>query len=484
VSVVTLAVLPFADMSPAHDQDYFSDGLTEELLNQLANIKGLRVTARTSSFEFKGKGEDVRVIGEKLGVGNVLEGSVRKDGKQLRITAQLINSRDGTHLWSRTYDRELSGVFALQEEVAKDVANALSVTLDVGNLTREQGGTINIEAYDKYLQARRLYQQNGPAESRQAAQLLRESVTLDPKFSRAWMLLSYALFESMIGVPDTEIGPVRQEAVAAGNRVLELTPDTWGAQLLRASRFMGQGEWAKAEAALGAAIAAGAPTSGDHEVAITRGFLLRGVGRIRETVNIYEQARNVDPLSLYVSSDLQTWLDAAGRSIEAQAEYERSRSLAGNHGQANIFAMLRLLARKDATPTAIKAMFRRLLDEEKVRMPISHALAEKFSNDEQAREAIRRAIDSPENQDRVRMNVLLMYADRFEEKELTLRAMRRAAIDFRSLEALWLPLTTDLRSGPGFKEIVRATGLVDYWRSSGKWGDFCKPVGTNDFECR
>jgi hypothetical protein len=128
-------------------------------------------------------------------------------------------------------------------------------------------------------------------------------------------------------------------------------------------------------------------------------------------------------------------------------------------------------------------MFRRLLDEEKVRMPISHALAEKFSNDEQAREAIRRAIDSPENQDRVRMNVLLMYADRFEEKELTLRAMRRAAIDFRSLEALWLPLTTDLRSGPGFKEIVRATGLVDYWRSSGKWGDFCKPVGANDFEC-
>ncbi len=116
---VTLAVLPFADMSPAHDQDYFSDGLTEELLNQLANIKGLRVTARTSSFQFKGKSEDVRVIGEKLGVANILEGSVRKDGNQLRITAQLISSGDGTHLWSKTYDRELSGVFALQEEVVE-----------------------------------------------------------------------------------------------------------------------------------------------------------------------------------------------------------------------------------------------------------------------------------------------------------------------------------------------------------------------------
>jgi TolB-like protein len=165
-AAVTLAVLPFADMSPAGDQEYFSDGLTEELLNQLAQIKALRVTARTSSFSFKGKGEDMRVIGEKLGVANLLEGSVRKDGNQLRITAQLINGKDGTHLWSKTYDRELSGVFALQEEVAKDVASALSITLDVGDLPRIQGGTTDVEAYGKYLQARELYLQGGAATDR------------------------------------------------------------------------------------------------------------------------------------------------------------------------------------------------------------------------------------------------------------------------------------------------------------------------------
>jgi TolB-like protein len=117
---VSLAVLPFVDMSPEHNQEYFSDGLSEELLNQLAQINELRVAGRTSSFSFKGKNEDMRVIGEQLGVGNLLEGSVRKDGNHLRIIAQLINAKDGIHIWSQTYDRELSGVFAVQEEIAKD----------------------------------------------------------------------------------------------------------------------------------------------------------------------------------------------------------------------------------------------------------------------------------------------------------------------------------------------------------------------------
>ncbi len=146
-------MLPFANLSSDPEQEYFSDGLTEEILNQLAQIEGLAVTARTSSFSFKGKNEDVRAIGGKLGVGNLLEGSIRKEGKQLRITAQLVSSKDGAHIWSQAYNRELSGVFQLQEQIAKDVAQALSIKLDVGDTRRAKGGTTNLEAFDKYLRA-------------------------------------------------------------------------------------------------------------------------------------------------------------------------------------------------------------------------------------------------------------------------------------------------------------------------------------------
>ena len=150
-------MLPFANLSSDPDQEYFSDGLTEEILNQLAQINALSVTGRTSSFSFKGKNEDVRTIARKLGVGNLLEGSIRKEGRQLRITAQLVNGKDGAHLWSQTYDRELSGVFALQEEIAKDVASALSIKLDVGETRRAKGGTTTVDAWDKYLQAAALF---------------------------------------------------------------------------------------------------------------------------------------------------------------------------------------------------------------------------------------------------------------------------------------------------------------------------------------
>jgi TolB-like protein len=480
---ITLAVLPFADMSPAHDQDYFSDGMTEELLNQLAHIKALRVTARTSSFLFKGKGEDIRAIGKTLDVDNILEGSVRKDGKNLRITTQLIGTKDGRHLWSQTYDRELSGVFAVQEEVAKDVARALSVTLDVGDLPRVQGGTTDVEAYDKYLHARQIYHQNGPVAGMHAVRELRECVALDPQFSRAWLLLSYALRESLIGVPESESAPLRDEANAATERVLTLAPNAWWAQILRVNQFAGQHMWAKAEEAMAAAVKAGAVLSSNSEAGESYGVILGTLGRNRELVRLEEQVRDADPLSLYVSGALQAQLDMVGRSSEAQAEYERSQTLLGSHQQSNIFALMRILARKNAEPAATRAQFHRLLSEEVIPMPVAHDLAGTFENREQARAAIRQGIDDPANQDRVRMSVIAMFADRFDDRDLALIAMRRVSVDFHSPNALWLPLKSDLRSDARFKDLVRDVGLADYFRASSNWGDYCKPVGAEDFEC-
>ena len=476
---ITLAVLPFADLSQAHDQEYFSDGLTEELLNQLAQMKGLRVTARTSSFSFKGRNEDVRVIGQQLGVAHLLEGSVRKDGRQLRITAQLVNSQDGAHAWSKTYDRELSDVFRLQEEVAKDVARALSVKLDVGDLPRIEGGTTNVEAYDKYLHARDLYQQGGAEPSRESAQLLREVVALDPSFARAWLLLSLAAAESTIGMNISDAAGLRKESAAASARVLELAPDAWWSRSQRAYQFVAGRRWAEAEAALAADPGPGA----NHEINGARLAFLNAVGRMDQLVEVLEQAKLVDPLSFTLSADLQIALDSALEPARAQAEYQRSLALKGTRQRTHVYALMRELAREGSTPESIGTRFRTLLDEEALRMPLTHSLAVSYRDPRKAREEIRLAVQDTGNQDRVRMAVVAMYADRFQDLDSAFAALRKEVVDFGTVNTIWLPYSSRLRADARFKQLVRDTGLADYFHASGRWNDFCGPLGEQDFEC-
>jgi len=175
----SIAVLPFVNMSD--DKDYFADGLSEELLNMLANIPGLKVAGRTSSFMFKGHNEDLREIGEKLGVANVLEGSVRRSGERLRITAQLVKAEDGFHIWSETYDRQMADVFDIQDDVARAISEALKVHL----LAPEERPTENTEAYALYLEAVAMMQ--GTDWSR-VLQDLDSAIALDPNFAKAWEL--------------------------------------------------------------------------------------------------------------------------------------------------------------------------------------------------------------------------------------------------------------------------------------------------------
>jgi TolB-like protein len=474
---VSLAVLPFVDMSPEHNQDYFSDGLSEELINQLAQIKDLRLTARTSSFAFKGKNEDVRVIGEQLGVGNVLEGSVRKAGNRLRITAELINSRDGTDVWSRTYDRDLSDVFAVQEEIAMQVSDALSVTLDVGELSRAKGGTTNLEAYDKYLQGLELLRQFGTKQALQAAELLREAVALDPAFARAWASLYDALGVTAIFVPQNA-GAARKEMAEAVAKVLELAPNAWWAQDLRVRYLLGQHKWSEAQAAADVAEAS-APTSANLcEYGIY-------VGRLKESVPCLERIRQADPLSIAPSLNLQVVLDMVGRPAEAQAEYERSRNLVGDHGIEDSFALIRLWKRKDAQLAAIKAQFGVVIKDGTAVTPFMRTVAERPDDKGTALTAVRQAFADPARQNSSSMITVALYADHFGDKDIALAALRRAFVDHREIAffLLWYPYETDLHADPRFKQILRDLGLVDYFRASGKWPDFCKPVGKDDFEC-
>jgi eukaryotic-like serine/threonine-protein kinase len=179
----SIAVLPFLDLSQAKDQEYFCDGISEEILDALARVDGLRVVGRTSSFSFKGKNANVSEVGKELNVASVLEGSLRREGKRVRITAELINTRNGFHLWTETYDRELAGVFALQDEITRSIVDALRVKL-AGSLPVQQQR--NTEVYDLYLQGLYFSNKGSEADLRRALSFFQRAVEKDPTFSRAW----------------------------------------------------------------------------------------------------------------------------------------------------------------------------------------------------------------------------------------------------------------------------------------------------------
>lgn len=223
----SIAVLPFVNMSGDPKQDYFSDGLSEELLNSLVAIRDLKVAARTSSFTFKGKNDDVADIAHKLNVGAVLEGSVRKDGNQVRITAQLINASTGFHLWSQTYDRDLKNVLTLQTEIATAVTKALQATLMAdAAATIEIGGTQNPAAFDAYLRGKNRDRMNASKENvvaRMAA--FAEAIRLDPKFAKAHVGAAAAQIEYAGNyAPGPEVPTWNQRARENGETAIALAP--------------------------------------------------------------------------------------------------------------------------------------------------------------------------------------------------------------------------------------------------------------------
>ena len=244
----SVAVLAFENMSPDPANEYFADGISEEILNVLAGLEGLRVIARTSAFSFKGSEATVAEIAEKLNVGYVLEGSVRRAGDRVRVTAQLIETRDESHLWSQTYDRDLDDIFAVQDEIAHAIATQLEL-----QLTPEQAvalvaaPTQNLEAYNKYLQGRRLWHSRGEQNLKAAAALLQDAVTLDPQYAEAWSALADAwlLIPEYTQTRSIATIPAARDAV---NRALELKPDLPEALTTRAYiRFMYDYDWVNAE---------------------------------------------------------------------------------------------------------------------------------------------------------------------------------------------------------------------------------------------
>ena len=315
----SIAVLPFTDMSATHDQEYFADGMAEQILDLLAKIPSLKVIARTSSFQFKGKPEDARVVGEKLGVATLLEGSVRKAGDRLRITAQLIRTADGSHLWSEVYDRQASDVFRTQDEIAAAVVAALKVSL-LGAPEQRPVPTANTEAYTLYLQALASYNRYTAADMAAAQDQARRALALDPSFAAAWELLAGAYAANMLFGTAEGFERTRQQMTEAAQRALALDPRLSGPHVTLANSFFLDFDYAGSQRQLQAALELAPSDPGALSLAA---YLAIASCHLDDAERDARELIERDPLSIDPYRTLGTTLWFRGQLPEAEAIYRR-----------------------------------------------------------------------------------------------------------------------------------------------------------------
>jgi len=490
----SLAVLPFADLSSTRDQEYLADGLAEEILNQLAQASALRVVGRTSSFSFKGANEDLRAIGRKLGVAYLLEGSVRKDGDHLRVTAQLVRADDGSHLWSKTYARELRDVFAVQEEISRDVAQALSVKLDVAKFNRGQGGTDNVEAYERYLRWRNIGMRElfDFEHDRERLQLAREMVSLDPQCVLCWDALAVSLNAMAREIGGTQAGQLRAEAAQVRERIAGISPDSWVAKRDRANALWRLGRRAEAIALAKEVVDSGPLTK---ERVWDYAYMIYAVGHLDETVALVEQVRAVEPMALFLSRDLQYDYTAARRYQEAEAEYQRGRGLEGSQLDPDYVAFIRQLAgKRPGGLEQLRDLHRRVVQDSDFDTPFFRDLGAALDDREAMLALVRKALADETYGGSNAAYATINVADALGDADLAMAALRRyletqegfeqGAVAQYPYVAFWNAPYSDLRAHPDFKKLLAQAGVVDYWRQTGRWGDGCMPVGAADFQCR
>jgi TolB-like protein/Tfp pilus assembly protein PilF len=328
-AVKAIAVLPLANMSADPENEYFSDGMTEEIINALAKVPGVQVASRSSSFAFKGKKDvDARLVGERLGVTSVLEGSVRKIGNRIRIAAQLVSVENGYQLWSETYDRQLEDVFAVQDEISRSIVEALKVQL-TGETSQVVAPTKNLEAYTTYLKGRYHFNKFSEQSLRKALDLFQHALLQDPGFARAYAGIADVWCDLADDwVPPDEAYP---RAKAAAERALQRDPELADA-MISIGKVLCWHEWKFAE---GAALLerAAALTPNNSEAQWVLGTALPLVGRMQDGVEAVRKAVQLDPLRveyagwltrfLLYAKDYQAAIAAGNELLEVDEEYGR-----------------------------------------------------------------------------------------------------------------------------------------------------------------
>jgi len=424
----SIAVLPFLDMSQERDQEYFCEGMAEEILNALTRIEGLSVAARTSSFRFKGRPEDVRIVARELGVNTVLEGSVRKAGDRLRVTAQLVNAADGYHLWSERYDRALADVFAIQDEIATKIAEALELRLTRRDRDAIHGRTTGvIQAYDYYLRGRHAVHQFGKRAMQYAIQMFEKAIAIDPEYAPAHAGLTLAN-ATMYMVYDAD-ARVCTAAERASARAIELDPDSAEAHTTRGIVELMTNRFDAAEQAFERAIALD-PRSFDALYYYAQSCATRG--NHARAAEYYEKAAKVRP------EDYQALLISAQsyRSL-GQPEAERS---AAERGLARAKRTLEL------NPDDVRALY------------LGAVALCKIGRVTEGREWAERALALEPDEPSVLYNVACYYT-RAGEHERAIDLLERAVLP-GSANRVWIEHDSDLdelRDLPRFKAYMERT---------------------------
>jgi TolB-like protein len=351
-TIHSIAVLPFADMSPQHDQEYFSDGMADEILSSLSRVGGLRVPGRTSSFYFKGKDVTLADVGRALHVDTVLEGSVRKDGSRLRVTARLLRVEDGAPLWSERYERDLTGVFAIQDEIASAVVQALKVRLSPGGL-RSEPRPRSTEAYSEYLVGRQLLHRASLDTVPAALKHFERVVSLDPEFAPGWALLSITLGQLAAWSQHITAGD-EQRAWAAAEKAIALAPEESIGYLARANlEHLVRWDWAAARSDIERALELGNSYMDAHN---QRALFLDSIGRPRDAIAASLKATELDPLNPAYWRIL-AWIYLETGELElARSALDREVEISGR-ARPYSFGILDLLG---GAPEAALATFRQM----------------------------------------------------------------------------------------------------------------------------
>jgi serine/threonine protein kinase/Tfp pilus assembly protein PilF len=327
----SIAVLPFADMSAERENGYFTDGMAEEIINALTTIKALRVASRTSSFAFKATTEDIRQVGKKLDVATVLEGSVRKAGNKLRITAQLVNVADGYQLWSQRYDRDLEDVFAIQDEIAQSIVKALRVILSEDEKRAiERVPTANVEAYDCYLRGRQYFHQFQKQSLEFARQMFAKAIEIDPTYALAYAGLadSCSVLYTNFDASDANLS----NAETASRRALELDPGLAEAHVARGMAVSLHGRHVDAEGEFETAMRLNPQL---FDAAYMYGRALTAQGKHEKALKMFERAAELRPEDYVVPGMVGSAYASLGRTAEEQLAYRRQSTAAAKRLELN-----------------------------------------------------------------------------------------------------------------------------------------------------
>ncbi len=472
----SIAVLPFVDMSADKSYGYFSDGLSEELLNLLAKTPELQVAARTSSFAFKGRNEDVKAIAETLNVETILEGSIRFDGDQIRVTTQLINAADGYHLWSETYDRELTSVFALQDEIAGEIIAALQIELGTSATLSRGRPTENMAAYALYLRAMERMRLGG-AGFQDAVRLAGEAIELDPNFAEAYEVSAVAAWSA--GGIDWTTKEALVKSKAFAEKALALKPGLlWAETILLGSDPATYDRLAEMEAQ--ERLIAAQPSNSKAKAGIIYNLIF--LGYLSEARQLAEDLTQKDPLYPAGHGYLGSVMFAQGEFKSGRREWQVAKDL-GFDTYAYYEAIA--LFRDGETDRAIQTMMTDLRYAEQEPGSLAEIVATIRDEHPSTADIKKMLAEDPiwrDPNEHWYLYAIFGYPDELFDTLIVLGAHGQAQNEAEyPLSDLAIFRPEGFHADPRFIEIAEAYGMADVWRRRGP-PDYCRPAGES-WEC-